>query len=143
MKTSYFYTWAKVKVRILLLRSALEERDKRAWEEIRGRRRHRITTREQEEMVKRESFKIFLDFKKVLESAQVKFLVANISMQPIPWLENFFAKQDIEYLDLSTHLRGTPCIRFEIDPHYNATGHRLIANLLKEYILGRYKLRSI
>lgn len=136
LKTSYFYAWTKEKVRILLLKSTLRERDKRVWKEMEGDGR---PTREQVEMVKQESFKAFHDFKKILESAQVKFLVANISLDSISWLENFFAEQNIEYLDLSTHLRNAPHIRFEINPHFNAAGHRLIANLLEEYILEHYK----
>jgi len=140
LKRSYFYAWARVKIKILLLSSTLRKRDKRVWEKIKGDdMRHKITISEQGEMVKQEAYKIFLDFKKIIEPTQIKFLVVNISRQPILWLENFFAEQNIDYLDLSTHLRNVPHITFEIDPHYNVAGHRLIANLLKEYILGQYK----
>lgn len=139
---SYFYSMVKVKIRIIQMLFYLKERDKKFWDVIKkngDRGRYKITTDEQREMVKEESSKIFIDFKDMCDRAQVKFLVVNISKESLPWLTAFFLKHNIEFLDLSPQLKKNSNINFEIDPHYNRNGHRIIADLLVDYILERYK----
>jgi hypothetical protein len=124
------------------MRSILREKDKQARDEINTKGdfgRYKITTGEQREMVREESFKIFLDFKNLLAQNQINFLVVNISRIPLPWLEGFFRKNNIKYLDLSPKLKDLLDITFKIDVHYNILGHRVIANYLKDYISMHYR----
>jgi hypothetical protein len=140
LQKSYFYSFAKVRIKILLIRSKLKERDKKVWDKIRQKiyDRNKVTANAKRGLVKKESFQIFLDFKNLLEDKHINFLVVNISPTAIPWLEDFFRKQNIEYLDLAPQLKKVSNIAFEIDPHYNTAGHRTIANLLRDYIRSRY-----
>ena len=140
---SYFYSVVKVNLKIMQMLFYLRERDKKVWDEM-GEEfdfgRFKITTDEKEEMVKEESSKIFLEVKNICDQAYVQFLVVNIDSSSLPWLSEILAKHNIEYLDLSPQMRKNyKKIKFEIDPHYNATGNRLIADFLIDYISNRYK----
>jgi len=142
LQKSYLYSVIKVEIKLLRMRSILKERDKQVWDEFKTRGdfgRYKITTEWQRQMVREESFKIFLDFKNLLEQRQVDFLAVNISTTPLPWLEDFFRKNNIRYLDLSPRLKNLSNITFDIDVHYNTAGHRVIADYLKEYISQQYQ----
>ncbi|MDD4893871.1 MAG: SGNH/GDSL hydrolase family protein [Candidatus Omnitrophica bacterium] len=139
---SCLYSVGKVKVKVAQMAFYLKERDRKTWNEISKNGDggcYKITTNDQKEMVRKESGKIFIDFKNMCDRARVNFLVVNISTEPIPWLGSFLKGHNIEYLDLSGQLSKIPKITFEIDPHYNAAGNRAVADFLRDYILKRYK----
>jgi len=142
LRKSYLYSVVRVEVKILSMRSILRERDRQAWEEFYTKGdfgRYKITTDEQRKIVREESCKIFLNFKKLLAQNQINFLVVNISRIALPWLERFFRENNIKYLDLSPKLKDLSDITFKIDVHYNILGHRVIANYLKDYISKQYQ----
>lgn len=141
IRHSYFYAFIRARIKIWLLWRGLEERDKKEWEEIAQKgdgNWHKITTDSQKELVRETSFEIFREYKKLLQDAQIKFLVVNIGMEPIPWLEDHLRQENIDYFDISSVLKNTPNITFKIDVHYNTIGHRIITDHLKTYILEKY-----
>lgn len=146
IQRSYFYAVAKVKIKILQMRKYLKERDRNVWEEIRLEREakgYKVTTDEHRKIMEEESEEIFRSFKDMLKETSSRFLVMYIDIRPMPrWLKYFLRDENIEFLDLSAVLRKAGNIKFEIDPHYNSTGHRIIANFLKGYLLETIKEKN-
>ncbi len=138
---SYFYAVVSTRIKVWLMWHDLQERDRREWKETFAKwsgKRYKITSDNQEMLIKQTCFKIFHDFKCLTQHSQIGLLVVNISKKPIPWLEDFFRQENIDYLDASFVLTNASNISFKIDPHYNTTGNRIIAEYLKEYILQKY-----
>ncbi len=139
---SYFYAVVRARVKTWFIWHALEERDRKAWAEIAARKDnggyYKILSQTQLILVKEESFKIFRDFKNLLRDSQIEFLVVNIGSRALPWLEDYFNQEDINYLDVSFVLKNASNITFKIDPHYNNMGHRIIADYIKAYILKKH-----
>ncbi len=141
LKESYFYSFMRVRIKIFFMKLNLQARDKKVWEEINSKygNGYRITEGQQGKAVREELFRIFLDFQNLLTQRKIQLLVVNVSNGSMPWLEEFFIKQNIKYLDMAPQLLGAGNITFEIDQHYNTRGHSIIAGLLKDYISEKYK----
>jgi len=141
LRHSYFYDIFKAKIITWLMWHGLQERDRKEWKEIAQKgdgKGYKIRGYSQKLLVRETSLKIFSDFKDLLRDAKIEFLVVNIDRKPIPWLEDYLRRENIDYLDVSPVLKNAVNITFKIDPHYNTIGNRIIADYLKAYILKRY-----
>ncbi len=72
-----------------------------------------------------------------------RFLVVNIDTQRLIDVEQYCRRRQIAYVDLNDRLReisATKSIRFNIDPHYNEFGHRVIGEYVSSYLSRNYRL---
>jgi len=134
MRTSYLYSFLRVRLSSVLLKGKMRARDEKMW---RSRIKLSETVRagtHNEEILSLAS-ELFSGFKSVSQEKGIRILIVNISLKPIPGLDEIIKANGLEYLDLSGPIGNTRGVRFEIDPHLNSRGHRLIADHLKEWFV--------
>ncbi|HOW58723.1 MAG TPA: SGNH/GDSL hydrolase family protein [Candidatus Omnitrophota bacterium] len=146
---SYLYSWLKVNCNILLIRHSMAKKERELWNHIMkqgesegSKHGYRVRTSAQKKMVMEEAEKNFKNLKNQLQKRKMQLLIVNIDQGPIPWLQAFLSRENIDYLDLSGVLGKSHGITFEIDPHYNKKGHEIIANRLSEYLVNHYNLEK-
>ncbi len=134
MRASYLYSFLKVRISSTLLKGKIKARDEEIW---RLRKSFVQTVRDEtrNEEILRIASEIFSGFKDVSQEKGIRILIVNIWRDPISGLDEILKVNGLEYLDLSGPISSTSGIRFEIDPHLNNHGHRLIADHLKEWIV--------
>jgi len=137
LKISYLFSYFYVRIKIILMRNTLADRDKKEWDTLleEGYHRGRDWIEEREVVIHEKVSSIISNFRKLAEANGFSFLIVNIDTVPIPWLENILKEKKMTYLDLSPKIKKLTDRTFEIDQHYNEKTHAFIAEELKSYLL--------
>lgn len=140
LRTSYFFSYFEVQLKILAVRKTLKERDRKEWEGIlkRGTHHGMDWPKEKEAILKKEIFDLITNFKSLSESASFSLVIVNIDDKGALWLGDYLKEKQIAFLDLSETISKIPNRTFEIDQHYNEKTHKVIAEELKSYLLAHF-----
>jgi hypothetical protein len=168
LRHSYLYAFFGARVRIALLRQRLAERDRRVWAQLRsagapgapagdpaalapfegaegaapvsGSVPAEDLSDPRQRLVRATTARLLLRLRDAVRDSGAQLVLAPIDDHPLPWLERIAAENAVPYLDASTALRGHTGVRHEIDPHYTAKGHALLAETLATGLAERLDL---
>ncbi|MDD4893872.1 MAG: hypothetical protein PHW54_00965 [Candidatus Omnitrophica bacterium] len=90
-------------------------------------------------------FLLLEKYKKLCDGHNAALLVVNIDQSPIDYISEPCRALQIPCLDLSGALLKASKrrqLRFEVDPHYNEFTHKVIGELVGDYIQKRYSLEN-
>ncbi|PIS37406.1 MAG: hypothetical protein COT35_06105 [Nitrospirae bacterium CG08_land_8_20_14_0_20_52_24] len=136
LKSSYFYSYLSVKYKVAVMSWRLEKRDQEMWNTAKTRAKQRdIGDKEFKERYREKvAGQIFRSLRDLTAQRGARFMIVNIDVMPMGWLDHLLRKLDVPYIDLSPILANAKGFRYKIDPHYNSYGNKLIGEALTEVL---------
>ncbi len=143
LQHSYLYSFARVQLKLLMLRRWIEARDKQVWQDIHksGESGIQITSKEQKQIVMDVSRGYFEEYAELLNGDRFEVAVVNIGREHLPWFEEYLAQKNIRYVDFVEQLSRDSKFYFEIDRHFSKHGHKEVSRLLTDFLSEEYELK--